>query len=463
MLKWIIVSIWGIPVLGCAQNWQSVGNFNMYPTSIFADSTSGLLFAGGYFTEINNIQRWGIATWNNSNWDSLGLGIDNDSISTPGTTKGFLHDANYLYAIGSFRRAGTVNTNGIARWNGASWDSVPGCKIASNQEVNDIIKFNGDIYICGNFDSVGSLPAHGLAMWNGSSWITVGGNYDFATLGFINRVRFYHGNLYVSGNFPDNNGNTCRLAKWDGFNWYFMTSAVQGSIAAIQDMEVFQDKLYVAGLYFQSSGNVANCLQTWNDTTWSGVGGSVQILANQNPTIRDLCVHNNLLYCCGNFEKIGGVLCNAISIWNGTDWCGLGSTFNGGGVNQIEFYNDTMYVIGGFTSIDQVSATYVAKWLGGNYIDTCGHLTTSIEEIYQSVDVQLWPNPTSESLHFKLYETGTQHLIIVHDSFGREIWRKETVEDGIDFPSFKFSNGLYFYTISEGDVVVSNGKFTVQH
>ncbi len=435
----------------------------MYPTAVLADSVNGLLYAGGYFTEINSVQRWGIASWNNSDWDSLGLGIDNDSISTPGSTKGFLRDGNYVYAVGSFRRAGTINTNGIARWNGLNWDSVPGCRIPNYQAVNDIIKFNGEIYICGSFDSVGNIPAHGLAKWNGTSWQTVGNNYDFATLGFINRMRFYHGNLYVSGNFPDINGNTCRLAKWDGFNWYFMTSAIQGSIAAIQDMEVFQNKLYVAGLFFQSSGNVANSLQSWNDTTWSGVGGSVQILANQNPTIRDLCVHSNLLYCGGNFEQIGGVMSNSIAIWNGMDWCSLGSTFNGGGVNQIEFYDDTMYVIGGFTSIDQISATYAAKWLGGNYIDTCGHLTTSIEDINKSVEVLIWPNPTSELLNFRFHEPGIEHLITIYDSFGREIWRKETSEMIIDFPAFKFANGMYFYAISEDDRSILAGKFLIEH
>lgn len=462
MQRWVIIVILSIPLCGYAQNWQSMGNFNSYPTSIFADSLNGLLYVGGHFTQINSETRWGVATWNTASWDSLGLGIDNDSISTPGPIKCFVQDGNYIYAVGAFRRAGTINTTGIARWNGFFWDSVPGCRIPDYQAVSDIIKYNGDIYICGDFDSVGNIPAHGLAKWDGNSWQSVATNYDFSTLGFLNRIRFYDGQIYVSGNFPDSNGNTCRLAKWDGSNWNFMTSAIQGSIAAIEDMEVYQGKLYVAGLFFQSAGNVANSLQSWNDTTWCAVGGSVQIVANQNPTIRDLCVHNNMLYCCGNFEKIGGVMAHCLAIWNGTDWCSLGSTFDNA-VMKIAFFQDTLYVIGGFTNIDQTPATYTAKWVGGNYIDTCGHLTTNVAGIYETQLVSIWPNPSNAHLYFEFQDLHIERSVIIYDGYSREIWRKETSESSIEFPASEFLPGLYFYRIEQENAVSASGKFIIQH
>lgn len=210
----MIFSILGISLIGNAQNWQSVGNFNSYPTSIFADSLNGQLYVGGPFTQVNSESRWGVAKWNTASWDSLGLGIDNDSISTPGPVKCFLRDGNYIYAVGAFaEEPGTINTTGIARWNGVFWDSVPGCRIPDYQAVSDIIKYNGELYICGNFDSVGNIPAHGLAKWNGNSWQSVGTNYDFSTLGFLTRARFYNGQLYVSGNFQDNNGKYWQISK----------------------------------------------------------------------------------------------------------------------------------------------------------------------------------------------------------------------------------------------------------
>lgn len=461
MLRWIIIVFLSIPLSGDAQNWHSVGSFNTYPTYMFTDSVNSLLYAGGYFTQINSEIRWGVASWNNSNWDSLGLGIDNDSISTPGMTKGFLRDGNYVYAVGAFKRAGTINTNCIARWNGTTWDSVPGCRIPNYQSVNDIIKFNGEIYICGSFDSIGNLPAHGLAKWNGVTWQTVGNNYDFATSGFLNRIRFYHGNLYASGNFQDNNGNTCRLAKWDGMNWYFMTSAVQGTIAAIQDMEVYQDKLYVGGLFFQSAGNVANSLQSWNDTTWCAVGGSVQIFANQNPTVRDLCVHDNLLYCGGNFEKIGGIMADAIAFWNGTDWCSLGSDFDNT-ITQINFYQDTLYVIGGFLNIDQTPATYIAKWIGGNYVDTCGNMTAISESDSKRIDFVLFPNPVINMGTFEVSNGNESFTLVICDQFGRVVLQK--MSDGIrlDFLTEGIASGLYYYTIVQDGEVRKSGKMIIE-
>lgn len=375
---------------------------------------------------INNQERWGTSSWNHIDWDSLGLGVDYDSVSSqPRATRKFLRDGGYLYAVGAFMRAGVVNTNGIARWDGSAWDSVPGCRISDYKVVNDILKYNGEIYICGSFDSVGSLPAHGLAKWDGTTWQAVANNYGFTipSLGVLYKMQFYHGHLYVAGYFEDANGNTCRLARWDGWNWHFMTNDVQGGIADIWDMEVYQDKLYIAGLFFESAGNVANCLQSWNDTTWCAVGGSVQIQSNQNPVIRDLHVHNNKLYCAGNFEMIGGIASNCIAIWDGTDWCSLGSSFDMGGLTKIEFHQDTMYIIGGFWSVNGDSIAYIAKWIGGNYVDTCGHLTTGIADNNTYTNqISIFPNPSSSNISITSSAPNTANTTIeILDATGKRI------------------------------------------
>lgn len=435
----------------------------MYPTALYADSTNNLLYSAGYFTSIDNNRRWGIASWNTDQWDSLGLGIDYDSVSSqPQMTRGFLWDNGYLYTVGSFRRAGTINSNCIARWNGTIWDSVPGCKIAAYQSINDIVKYNGEIYICGSFDSIGSLPAHGLAKWDGNAWHTVANNYDFATQGVLGRIRFYHGRLYVSGMFRDPNGNTCRLARWDGLNWYFMTTEVQGGLADIWDMEVYEDKLYVAGLFFQSAGNAANCLQSWNDTTWCAVGGSIQILSNPYPVIRDLCVYNNKLYCAGNFEMIGGVPANSIALWDGTDWCSLGSTFDNGGITQMAFYQDTLYVVGGFQNVDTVPATYVAKWIGGNYIDACGHLTTNVAGTNLNAGATVFPNPAHNQFTLQ-FSSSAQRTVVLCDPFGRELLREQVSASQHIINVASFAEGIYFYTIMEPGASTVTGKFIVQH
>jgi hypothetical protein len=414
-----------IPGTVSTQNWESIGDFNMYPTAAFADSVSNKLYVGGYFTIIDNEQRWGAASWNNSSWDSLGLGLDYDSVSTqPRATRKFLRDGGYLYAVGAFMRAGTINTNGIARWNGTTWDSVPGCRIPDYQVINDIIKYNGEIYICGTFDSIGSISAHGLAKWDGSTWQVVANNYGFTVppVGILSKICFYHGRLYVAGVFEDPNGNTCRLARWDGWNWHFMTTDVQGGMVTINDMEVYQDRLYVGGLFFQSAGNVANSLQSWNDTTWNAVGGSVQILSNPYPTVCDMTVHDGKLYCVGNFEKIGGVPAHSLAAWDGTDWCGFGTSFDNR-VTQIAFYNDTMHVSGGFWSINGDSIAYIAKWTGGNYVDTCGHLTTGVFEARAAASaISVFPNPSSDQITVTTFTANpTNTMLEILDATGKRV------------------------------------------
>jgi hypothetical protein len=463
MLRRILFVFLSVPIFGCAQNWQSVGVFNAAPKALYIDSVDNLLYAGSYFTSINGEQRWGVASWDNSEWDSLGLGINNDTVSnSPGPVNGFLRDGNYIYVVGAIKRAGTINTNGIARWDGTNWDSVPGCRIPDYESVTDIIQYNGDIYICGGFDSVGGLPLHGLAKWNGISWQAVANNYDFTTQGYLNRLIFYHGRLYVAGNFPDPNGNTCRLARWDGWNWHFMTNDIQGSIAGIYDMVVYQDRLYVGGMFFQAGGNVANSLQSWNDTTWNAVGGSVQILTNSYPTIFDMTVDNGKLYCVGNFEMIGGVPTNSIAIWDGEDWCGLGSTFDMGGLRQIAFYQDTMYVAGGFWSIDGDSIRFMAKWIGGNNVDTCGHLTIGIQENRSDYYLLSYPNPANTELTFQ-FSSSIQKSVLLYDSFGRLVLTEQTSSSQHVLNVESFAEGIYFYSIIEDGELKANGKFLVVH
>jgi hypothetical protein len=385
-----------------AQHWQSLGTgLNYAATCFFSDTVSDRLYVGGPFTRVNNDTVWGIASWNGNSWDSLGHGIGRFTNNfLPGNTWGMTHFGNDLYVGGNFKWTGNASSKYLSRWDGTNWNTIQGGQ--PNSAVLGIINYNNELYICGVFDSVGNVPANGIAKWNGTSWQAIGNNYTFVTPtdGNISEMQFYHGNLYIGGIFDDPSGNTCRLAKWDGTNWQFLTNDLRGSVAEAWDMKVYNDELYVSGLFYQAAGNAANCIMRWNDTTWRDVGGSVDFYSVSSPQVRDMRVHNGKLYCTGSFEIIGGIMAMGLASWDGTEWCGYNPDFETNnqfaGPFNLDFYHDTLYVGGGFRLVESDTVFNIAEWIGGNYVDTCGAINTGISEhATSSIELSIFPNPSN--------------------------------------------------------------------
>ncbi len=449
-----------------AQQWSCVGDtLNSAPTKLFYDSINDRLITAGVFSKIGDEWITGIASWNGTTWDSIGHGIDfYDTIgnNTAGNVHALCYFNNQLYCGGSFQKAGFVLTNGLARWNGIVWDSVPGGDIPDFCVVHDMDVYNNELYICGSFDSVGAIPADGIAKWNGSTWAAVGGNYPFsAPSGIVTRLKFYHGDLFVSGNFLDSAGNTCRLAKWNGNGWQFLNSVVQGGISSVWDIEVYNDELYVSGLFYASQGSVATGIVRWNDTIWRDVGGSVEIGTNAFPTITDMEVYAGKLYCGGNFNIVGGISAEHFASWDGTNWCGYQTTFDNK-ITQLAFYDDTLYVSGGFQIINGDTLPWMAKWIGGSFVDTCGN-TTGIDEPEPVQGVLVYPNPASETVIFQFDGSVQARLIIIFDARGREVWSQNTSDLNVVLPAAEFSNGIYFYAVTDSELQLTTGKFIVAH
>ncbi len=447
-----------------AQHWDSLGTLNRWPTVLYGDSVSDKLYIGGQFSRVNgNIIR-GITAWNGSQLDSVGHGFDYDTTVNyyPGNIHGLIKRDSCIYAVGAFLRAGYITCEFMSRWNGSTWDSIPGGQ--PNGVVLDIVEFNNDLYICGVFDSVGDVSASGVARWDGIAWHAIGPNYPFDSSGILNEIEFYRGNLYLGGNFYDPLGNYCYLAKWNGSTWSFLTSDLQCGIGGINSMKVFIDELYVGGLFMQSSINAGTGIIRWNDTLWRDVGGSLQIGNNQNPTVKDMCTRNGKLYCAGNFEIVGGVSANGLASWDGTQWCGYGTDFLFNSLQSgsmcLAFFRDTLYVGGQFDHVNTVSSLRIAQWIGGNFVDTCGYPTDINEHVDNTIS--LFPNPADASLTFQ-FSSSNQKSILLYDSFGRLLLTEQTSTSQHILSVESFAEGIYFYTIVEEGEVKAHGKFVVAH
>ena len=203
----------------------------------------------------------------------------------------------------------------------------------------------------------------------------------------------------------------------------------------------------------------------WNDTTMRDVGGSVEFYFHSVPQVRQMLVHDGKLYCAGNFEIIGGVFAFGLASWDGNNWCGYNTSFTASsqecGTFGLAFYDDTLYMAGGFVIADGDSVAGIGKWISGNFVDTCGNTTGYFEIIGQN-NVTVFPNPSEEITTFQ-FAVPAQRTIIICDPLGREVWRKQTSELLVEFPAYEFTDGMYFYCIQAEDKNSASGKLVIQH
>jgi trimeric autotransporter adhesin len=363
-------------------------------------------------------------------WSSVGTGINDDH----GRIESMCEYNGELYVGGFFDTIGGMHVNSLAKWDGTTWDSVPGMFSFGNLEIFDMVvyqnelvivgnsihKWNGtswsnlggfvdniqlavevyndELYITGHFENVDGIPTRGLAKWNGTTWSTVGGDGLNQSPGYSGNVlKVYNGKLYLAGGFVEVCGVTARgVARWDGSQW---DSVGVSNYSYIQDLEVYKNKLYGRNIF--DNTHITN-IENWNDTIWNPINSSL----NSSPSV--LVEYNNELYAAGSFDTAGINQALCIARWNGLQWNNVGSgltlfntnvdtliIFNDTIINHKEsiytmyVYNNDLYVGGRFTTAGGVNANSIAKWhMEGSYIN----------EINNSLNVSIYPNPTSDYL-----------------------------------------------------------------
>jgi len=98
-------------------NWSLVGTginntvYSLYTTNTV--TSPGILCVGGLFTDAGGVPADRVATWNNSNWGTLGSGM---SGGNPSIVRAFRDFRMVLAAGGLFTSAGGISVSNIAIW-----------------------------------------------------------------------------------------------------------------------------------------------------------------------------------------------------------------------------------------------------------------------------------------------------------------------------------------------------------
>lgn len=184
-----------------------------------------VLIVGGKFSDVAGTAARSLATWDGSTWSPLGGGF---GASSPAEITDLATYEGQLYAggIGRFWENGTVESRGIARWDGTSWEALPS-QFAFQESVYDLAVFNDGLgerlWVCGNFRIENGSTIRNVAKWNGSTWEALDGPGPFSevtALAVHSPASDSVGGVFIGGQFSELETDaigtlrTVRIAHW---------------------------------------------------------------------------------------------------------------------------------------------------------------------------------------------------------------------------------------------------------
>lgn len=170
-----------------------------------------------------------------------------------------------------------------------------------------------DVYVGGRFTRAGGVEANGLARWDGTAWHAVGTglNGEVPWLSSMT-MTIQDGSLVAAWEFSPPTRGTSGLARWDGTSLRPLGSGVE----SISSLAVFGQDLYAGGRFNSAGERPANMIARWDGTTWRPLGDG---LAGTSWTtyagVAALAVQGEHLVAVGTFITAGGKPSFGIARW----------------------------------------------------------------------------------------------------------------------------------------------------
>lgn len=322
---------------------------NAFDDQVNALAVSGRdLYVGGSFRVAGGVPANYIARWDGERWSGLGEGLNGPvlAVAVLGTN---------VYAGGRFTRAGVADANYIARWDGAEWHAFGA---GANDSVNAFAVSGDTLYAGGGFTTIDGVPANYVARWDGAQWSAMGSGYT----GNVLAMAMSGKDLYVGG------FGTLTIGRWDGGQWSTFATAN----GAVRSLAAQGSNLYAGGEFTRINGVPVSSIAAWDGRSWSSLAGG--ITNRLTPYVFSLAVEGTNLYAGGFFTHAGGTNANNIAHWDGARWNPLGPGVSGdtlassASVNALAVRDGSLYVGGAFLSGGGSRAIkHFGRWGGGGW------------------------------------------------------------------------------------------------
>jgi hypothetical protein len=419
------------------QGWVELGTGNKALkannniAAVCTDS-GGIVYAAGSFTDTT----WGdstflgttyVAKWDGVSWSRLG-GYD---VPFSGGYSIFyigVDPAHNVYANGGF-----IDSNGyyyVARWDGVAWGELGTGSHALNAADANLpmcMDHKGHIYV-GGVRSTDTSSLCYVARWDGASWDTLGtgSNAFFPQSTILSMCADDSGNVYIAGQLYD---SACSyVMKWDGRSWSKLGVSSAKLIDNTRIGTLYADdagNVYAGGSFTDTNGY--HFVAKWDGTAWSELGTGSNAL-NANSTIWSLCMDPaGYLYATGQFSDSNNR--SYVAQWNGVKWHELGT-----GRNAIDYdggplitpaawifavcsdAHGNIYAGGSFTDTTVMVSPY-----GNSCVKKYGEADEGITPAASEGIVNVYPNPAGGTIKISIISGPTGGGYRVMDMTGRTI------------------------------------------
>lgn len=283
--------------------------------------------------------------------------------------------------------AGSIFQNGIATWDGESWEGFGDGFIDDNSfsnipNITDLLSVNDTLYVSGNFTGSGDTDLNSsVAYWNETNkeWMPVGNSLGENITTPV--LTWYNDKLVVGTNqqLPDSelgavNKWNSTTKEWEPLGFNFNVS--------VRDLHVKDGQLYAGTRGLSSSNEIANGLARWDEISESWVGdvsaevnvSSVEVVSTVN---EELMVGGSFFDGEGTsrnpvrnvawIEQNGNMLTKEdLDFSNTNGLTSFGGLNPGLGMDSYVFENNII-VGGSFDYAGSVPANNIALWNGSNW------------------------------------------------------------------------------------------------
>ncbi|MFI4917558.1 MAG: hypothetical protein ACIAS6_13770 [Phycisphaerales bacterium JB060] len=309
-----------------------------------------VVYVAGEFGTAPGVDATSIAVRRDGQWEALGEfnGLIFDLIMFDGGQGPQLH------ACGRFTEVDGQPISGIARWDGASWQSlaegIPGPTgfmpyVWTMAEYDD--GRGPALYVGGQFTRAGLVPVSGLARWDGENWENVGRGADGDVTTLVTHMTSQGERLYVGGQFERVGGlagvDVRNLAAWDGERWYDVAGGADGLIYTLASMDIDGEPTLFAGGQFDEVGDIpaSRIAMLSSESEWSALGEGVDssgfpYVIGLLPVVLE---GRQAMLAGGLFSVAGGRVAGSLAAYApGVGWVDVGGDFTtaSGGITVVE-------------------------------------------------------------------------------------------------------------------------------
>lgn len=265
--------------------WEALGSGMNGSVRALTALPDGDLIAGGEFFTAGGVEAHKVARWDGERWHAMGAGL-------PGGSGGFEFPTAAVYAFVTtprgelmaggnfFLEGGGTSLRNLATWDGDTWQPL-------SERIDQQISFavqcmsivpGGDLIVGGYIFGAGTVETQGIARWDGAEWSAMGSGLTISSFGFggpFAMVNGPSGELVVGGDFHVDQpaGERIRwLTQWDGAEWRPLGEGVNDWVFALLPRP--DGGVIVGGWFDAAGGQPAPGLARWDGEQWSDLPGA---------------------------------------------------------------------------------------------------------------------------------------------------------------------------------------------